>query len=58
MMLEISSTRQHDLEQASAAFRMYAEVLGELRGQLLKQGFTVEGAESITESLMIVMLDD
>ena len=55
-MLEISSTRQHDLEQASAAFRDVAEILGELRGQLLNQGFSEEGAESITESVMLVVL--
>lgn len=57
-MLELSSTRQHDLEQASAMFRDVAEILAELRGQLLNHGFSVEGAESITESVMLVVMGE
>ena len=56
-MLEISSTHQHDLEQASAAFRDAAELLAELRGQLLTKGFSVEGAESMCETFLLAGLE-
>lgn len=56
-MLEVSSTRLHDLEQASAAFRQVAEVLAELRGQLIAVGFSPESAESISETTLVWGLD-
>lgn len=57
-MMEVSSTRTHDLEQAQAAFRNTAEVLGILRSELVTNGFSEEGAESIAASMLIMAVDD
>lgn len=57
MRIELSSTRQHDIEQASAAFRNTAEILAELRGQLINHGFSEEAAESMCETAFALGLD-
>ena len=57
-MIEVSSTRQHDLEQAQAAFRNVSEVLGILRSELVGNGFTEEGAEMMCQSMLWVTFDE
>lgn len=56
-MIEMSSTRRHDLDQADAAFRNTAEVLALLRDQLIDHDFSTEATESIVETVLAAALE-
>ena len=55
-MIEASSTHIHNLEQATAAFRDFAEIMGIMRAKLIESGFTETGAESMVEVVAQEML--
>ena len=56
-MLELSSTAIHDREQANAAFREAALILGDLRSQLVDAGFSNDAAESMCEIFFVAGLE-
>lgn len=45
-------------DQIAAAFRNLAEVFGECRSELIKAGFSEKGAEHITETIAVLILED
>jgi len=45
----------HRLEQTGAATRQIAEVLAQFKSQLVEEGFTEEGAESLADTMLVVL---
>ncbi len=45
----------HRLEQTGAATRQIAEVLAQFKSQLVEEGFSEEGAESLADTMLVVL---
>ena len=54
----VSENWVHQLEQATGAFRQAAEMLAAFKKQLIKQGFTEEGAEALTDTFATAAFHD
>lgn len=51
-MIELTAGEQARLERAAASYRNTAELLGELRDQLVEHGFSEAGAEAICDTYL------
>jgi hypothetical protein len=52
----ISAEDIHALEQASVPFRRLAQILGLFKKKLVEEGFTEEGAETLTATFATAVL--